>query len=269
MEWDLGWDDEVDVVCTDAGVAGLAAAIAAVEAGAEVFLADASVHQSLSAPLNQRGWFDPDTEHSESAAYLAELSADLDLAILRQVDPDLPIRLVRAHLAPAGKGVPPLFGSELRQWAARCIPSPSGYIYTRMADRISTATEAADGERFDVAEIGTMTPDPDDVAGSVTGWLWDRARDCGVVAESHIAFDHLVIAEGMVAGAAFRTADGQVTVRARHGVLLCRAGFPGGASTLAPGAVGAEFRVALVGKAASRFGRVELLTSDPAASVRT
>ena len=35
------WDDEVDVVCTDAGAAGLADAISAVDGGAEVSVAAA------------------------------------------------------------------------------------------------------------------------------------------------------------------------------------------------------------------------------------
>jgi len=77
-------------------------------------------------------------------------------------------------------------------------------------------------------------------------------------------FERLVFEEGQVIGAVFTTADGLFAVRARHGVLLCRVGFPDRRASPPPKAADSVLGVALVSKAASRFGSVELMTSDPA-----
>ena len=73
-----------------------------------------------------------------------------------------------------------------------------------------------------------MTPDADDVAGSVRRWLTAEADECGVASEPVTALERLVFDQGVVVGAEFVTEDGTLTVRARHGVLL---------NTLAPGLV--------------------------------
>ena len=75
----MEWDDEVDVVCTDAGVAGLAAAISAVDEGAEVYVASAP-------PPAHEGWFPSDSPDPETAAYFAELTGDLTVAALPRTD---------------------------------------------------------------------------------------------------------------------------------------------------------------------------------------
>ena len=58
----MEWDDEVDVLCTGSGVGGLATAIAAVDAGVDVFVAD-----SLGL----------DVGDDETNQYFDELSQDL------------------------------------------------------------------------------------------------------------------------------------------------------------------------------------------------
>jgi hypothetical protein len=124
--------------------------------------------------------------------------------------------------------------------------------------------ESADGVAIEVTEIGSMAPDPGDIVGSVLEWLDAEARLRGVDFEPVTRFERLVFEEGQVIGAVFATSDGPFAVRARHGVLVCRAGSPDRRVSLSPAAAGCVFRVALVSKAASRFGRVELLTSDAA-----
>jgi FAD binding domain-containing protein len=183
-------------------------------------------------------------------------------------DGDLPIRLVAEPAAAPGRRVAPFVGSRLLDWAARCIPSPSGYLYTRVTDWNSTAMESAGGEAIEVTEIGSITLDPGDLVGSVLEWLDAEARTRGVDFEPVTRFEHLVFEEGQVIGAVFTTLDGPFAVRARHGVLVCRAGIPDRRASSPPEAADSVLRVALVSKAASRFGRVELLTSDPAVGGR-
>ncbi|MGZ8802410.1 MAG: hypothetical protein ACXWZL_07335 [Mycobacterium sp.] len=258
------WDDEADVVCTDAGVAGLAAAISALDEGADVLVASSPVPEPSGAPGSHQGWFSLDSGDSETSAYLAELADGLDAATLPQPEDVLPIRLAPEMPATPGRRIPPFVGSQLRDWAARCIPSPSGYLYTRVTDWTTTAMESAGGDAIEVAEIGSMSPDPGDVMGSVLEWLNAEAHTRGVGVQPVMRFERLVFDERAVIGAVFTTSDGPFAIRARHGVLFCRAGIPADQAARLPVAGDAVLRVALVSKAASRFGRVELLTSDPA-----
>lgn len=260
MTVNLDWDDEVDVVCTDAGIAGLAAALSADAEGADVFVAGAPAVVAGT----QASWFGPANPDAQTASYLTALVADIDVAALRQTDADLPVRLVDEPALPRTRQVPPLIGSRLRDWAARCIPSPTGYLYTRVTDWPTDSAES-DGDAIEIAEVGTMTPDPDNVSGSVLDWLTAEARERSIRVHRATLFARLVFEEGVVTGAVFTTADGPLAVRARHGVLVCRA-HQAGAVTGRPAVESAQMRVALVGKTASRFGRVELLTADPAAA---
>ena len=66
----------------------------------------------------------------------------------------------------------------------------------------------------------------------------------------------------MVTGAVFTTDSGPFAIRARHGVLVCRKEIAAGDDFYRRLPGDPVLRVALVGKDASRFGRVELLTSD-------
>lgn len=266
MTSDLHWDDEVDVVCTDAGVAGLAGAISAVDEGAEVLVACAPAPEAGAAPSGQPGWFTLDFGDAQTAAYLAELLDDLDPAGLPQVDEVLPIRTAAVVAAAPDRRVAPFIGAQLRDWTARCISSPSGYLYTRVTDWNCAAMESGDGEGVEVAEIGSLPAGigplpagPGDIVDVVLEWLETEANERGVKAYPVTRFERFVFDEGEVSGAVFATPDGPWAVRARHGVLFCRNGFPLGRAPCPPGIGDTVLRVALVGKVASRFGRVELL----------
>ena len=256
---DLEWDDEADVVCTDAGLPGLSTAICAVDEGVEVFVAGAP---DTTAGATRQRWFTLETNDTATAAYLADLTADLDVEALAHRDDDLPTRWVREPADLPGRKIAPFVGSRLRDWSAECIASPSGYLYTRVTDWTSSAMESGDGEAFEVTEIGSMTLGPGDDAGSVRDWLSAEAHMRGVRVYREMRFERLVFEAGQVIGAVFATSDGPYAVRARHGVLVCRACSPAGGGI--GGSDGAVLRVALVSKAGSRFGRVELLTADPA-----
>ena len=258
---DPEWDDEVDVVCTDTGLAGLATAISAADQDGEVFLA--------SAPTPARhGWFtidvmsdgDEATGDEATRDYLRSLTSDIDLSALGQHDADLPVRAAGEPVPVRRRPIPTFDGARLRDWAARCIPSPTGYLYTQVTDWTSATMDRGDGELVKVTEIGEMIPDVADPIGSVRRWLTAQAEDRDLWPQPVTRFERFVFEDHVVTGAGFATADGPLSIRARHGVLICRhedvARGPAG-----DGLTGQDpLRVALVGKEASRFGRVELLT---------
>jgi hypothetical protein len=272
----VDWDDEVDVVCTGSGVAGLASAISAVDMGGEVFVASPhGATRSGPSPVVVRSrvdnlipWLDVDVWDTETNEYFAALSYDLGPLTSSTSDVDVPIRSAQqlAPVDPHGT-LPPFVGARLPDWTARCLASPSGYLYTRVSDWRSTTTfRTTDGDTIEVAEIGSMTPDPDDVGGSVFDWLDAQARDRWIEAQPNCSLQRIVFEEGEVVGAVFTTPDGPLAIRARHGVHIvadspqkdapARQELPAGEGPL---------RVCLVGRTGSRFGRAELLTSEPLA----
>jgi hypothetical protein len=268
------WDEEVDVVCTGSGVAGLASAISTVDVGGEVFVADTSGDRADDTPVSVRArvdrlhpWLGVDVGDSETKEYLAALSSDLGPLSRSSWDVDVPIRVVHQPVSvDSGVTVAPFVGARLRKWAARCLASPSGYIYTRIHDWQATPLHTADGEMIEVAEIGTIFPEPGHVSGSVYEWLTAQALDRGIGVHACSSLQRIVFEDGAVLGAVFTTPDGPLAIRARHGVTVAKGGpqistaaqyrLPAGDTAL---------RVCLVGKTASRFGRVELLTSEPLA----
>ncbi|CAN3128128.1 hypothetical protein ACNUDN_09445 [Mycobacterium sp. smrl_JER01] len=266
------WDDEVDVICTDSGLGGLATAIATVEQDGEVFVADRSDPRTdlrteasgaaTPATLGSAGGWLRVGSDAHTAEYFRELTADLDLDALRHTDPDLPVHLMGATAPVRGRTVPPFEGARLRDWAARCVPSPSGYLYTRVTDWTAATRSDGDGTLFKVTEVGALTPDPDDPVGSVLAWLESEADSRDIHRNPVTRFERLIFQDGQVIGAVFATEDGPVWVRARHGVLICRGRAAGRGAALPGLRAGTPLRIALVGTEASRFGRVELLTSD-------
>lgn len=265
------WDEEVDVVCTGAGVAGLAGAISAVDAGGEVYVADTSGDGADEpAPIRPRvdrlhPWLGVDVSDAQTNDYLAALSSDLGPLSRSRWDVNVPIRVVQqAVQVDTGRTVAPFVGARLRDWAARCLASPYGFVYTRVFDWQATTLQSADGEAIDVAEIGSMSPDPANVSASVYEWLTKEAHDRRITVHRDNSLQRIVFEDGAVLGAVFTTPDGPLAIRARRGVNISTGGpqistaaqyqLPAGETTL---------RVCLVGQAASRFGRVELLTSEP------
>jgi hypothetical protein len=256
---DPEWDEEVDVVCTDSGIAGLATAISAADEDVDVFVASAS---DTPADGSRQSWFEFGDD-AATAAYRDELTADLDVEALGHGDSNLPLRLSGELIPIRRRPRPPFEGPQLREWNARCVTAPTGYLYTRVTDWTSELMDCGGGDVVKVTEIGSMTPDLDNPAGSVTEWLTAEAQDRGVSPEPVRRFDRLVFEEGVVVGAVFSTDDGLLTIRARHGVLVCAKVTAARDDFYRELPGKPVLRVALVGKDASRFGRVELLTSDP------
>ncbi|MFG1929275.1 FAD-binding protein [Mycobacterium sp. NPDC048908] len=267
----MKWDIEVDVVCTGAGVAGLAHSVAVVDMDGEVFVASArddarpgGTSVAVRSRVDRLHWLDLDVTDPETNEYFAALSSDLGPLTRFARDVDLPIRVVdQAKPVDARGAVPPFVGARLRDWAARCLVSPYGYLSTRVVDWQSTTLRTADGESIEVAEIGSITPDPGNVGGSVMDWLTAQARDRGIEVCQATSLERIVFEEGEVLGAEFMTPDGPLAVRARHGVTVAAGGPQAAITAGRPLPSGAGLRLCLVSQPASRFGRLELLTSEP------
>jgi hypothetical protein len=158
----------------------------------------------------------------------------------------------------------PFVGARLRDWAARCLVSPYGYLYSRVADWQSTTLRTVDGDSIEVAEIGSITPDPTNVGGSVLDWLNAQTVDRGIDVHHGTSLERIVFEEGAVVGAEFTTPDGPLAIRARQGVTVAGGGpYAALATGQALPTDDDPLRLCLVGQTASRFGRVELLTSAP------
>lgn len=268
------WDEEVDVVCTGSGITGLAHAVAVVGMGGEVFVAGSRVDferggssVAVRSRVDQLHWLEVDVLDRETNEYFAALSSDLGPLTRSTGDVDVPIRVVdrMEPVNPRG-AVAPFVGARLRDWAARCLVSPYGYLYTRVSDWQSTTVRTVDGETLEVAEIGSFAPDPANIGASVLDWLSAQVRDRRIEVHQATSLQRIIFEDGDVVGAEFATPDGPLAVRARHGVMV---GSGGPQITMAAGqplpADDAGLRVCLVGQTASRFGRVELLTSEPPA----
>jgi hypothetical protein len=255
------WDDEVDVVCTGSGVGCLATAIAVADLGGEAFVANPASRPSPHPRLGV------DVEDFETNEYLAALSSDLAPVNRSRWDVDVPIRVVHQLVpADAGRQVAPFVGARLRDWAARCLASPYGYLYTRVFDGQAETLHTSDGESLEIAELGSMTPDRDDVGRSVTEWLTAQVNERRIEAHSGCSLQRIVFEEGAAVGALFTTPDGPVAIRARLGVMVATGGPPLTTAVRQQLQTGeAEVRVCLVSHTASRFGRIELLTSEPVA----
>jgi FAD binding domain len=267
------WDEEVDVVCTGSGIAGLAHAVAVVDMGGEVFVAGsrgdsepAGSSVAVRSRVDRLHWLEVDVPDPETNEYFAALSSDLGPLTRSARDVDVPIRAVD-HAEPVDPrgAVPPFVGGRLRDWAARCLVSPYGYLYTRVSDWPSTTMRTVDGESLEVAEIGSITPDPANIGGSVLDWLTAQARDRRIEVHQATSLRRIVFEDGDVVGAEFATPDGPLAVRARHGVTVASGGPQVTMAAGQPLPADDTLRICLVGQTASRFGRVELLTSEPLA----
>lgn len=252
------WDDEVDVVCTGAGAAGLANALAVADLDAEVFIADAA-----DTPTARRTWLEVAGGDPETSHYFTELAADLGPLRRKSVDPSIPVREVPSTAgSDSGRTIAPFVGARLRDWAARCLATPYGFLSTRLPDW-QTTVRTADGEILEVSELGTLTIGSGDAEAAVRDWLTARIAQEGIEVHRGHTLQRLVFEEGVAVGAVFDTSDGPWAVRARHGVTVTggAAPLPGSAAHRLP--ADATVRLCVVGQRASRFGRLELLTSDP------
>lgn len=256
------WDEAVDVLCYGSGLGVWASAVAAVDADNSVLVIRPRAATASGAVLLA------DVTDEETRAYLDALVADAG-APEGVVAEALAIAAVtEAEPADTGAPIEPFYGARLLDWAGRCLVSAYGVLYTRLPDQAMTAMKSPAGEEIQVRTIGALDPEVgDDVCAAVDAWLAAQVRDREVDVLDG-ALQRLVFEDGRVIGAVVTTADGVRSVQVRHGIAMST-------GVGADDAEGAAFttadpvRVALVGRSASRFGRIELLTSQPVSATGT
>lgn len=246
----MNWDDEVDIVCTGSGVGGLATAIAAVDAGLDVFVADAA---------------GVEVGDDETERYFRELSRDLPAGARTGPTTAPPVRVID-DLAPALSGsqrVEPFTGCGLQDWAAGCLDSPYGFLYSRISDRKAVTMRSSRGEPFEVISIGSIETGPELRKLVLSDWLCVQACHRGIDIRMDSPLQRIVFEEGHAVGAVVATPWGSRSVRARHGVLVSTGGHDKRAVTPCDVSNHAMLQVSILRRAPSRFGRVELLTTRP------
>ncbi len=251
----MEWNYEVDMVCVGAGAPGLAHAIGVDDLGGRVFVAD-SGHTA------ERSWLGVDVDDACTTDFFGQVTADLGPLRRPGGDFTVPVRAISSNVrADTGCALAPFVGSRLREWAAECLAGPFGFLSTHLPELPARTVEASDGQLLEVFEIGSLTVDGDDTAGTVLDWLTATAAARGIEVHPDHALQRLVFEEDAAVGAVFTTPAGSVAVRSRHGVKVASAAarLAGNIGRSVPEGV---HRVCLVGQRASRFGRLELLTSD-------
>jgi len=248
----------------------LAAAIVAVDAGASAFVA--SFGRPLDGPARSRldRTLGIEVADRETTGYLTSLTEDLERS---ESDVDVPV-LVAGELIPVstkkpGKKdqVPPFFGGRLGDWAAECVASPFGVVYSRVITDATAPRRSRSGAMVEVARIGSLELDPDAPAPALDRWLSSAASDRGIDVHDEIRLQRLVFEDGQVVGAVFDTPTATLAVQAKHGVMLaCDADGTNIATPVVssvPAPTTAE--VCLVREPLSRFSRIELHVRESSA----
>lgn len=247
---DIDWDDVADVICVGGGL-GVAMAGAARAAGLDVLLVEAGGSPTTGSGL--AGLLG--SAHADSEHYLRALTEEFDPVDVTA--PDVPVRVVDGPSPAESRRtrLPTFHGAALRDWGSSCMAARYGLLYTRVYDpRLSATYTGLDGT-VEVTVLATIELDSDRPGASVANWLAGLVDEEG---ESHGTLQHLVFDSGAVVGAALSTEDGVRLVRTRHGVMLSplAAETDSSAEDLEADSTA---EVALVSRAASRFGRLELL----------
>ena len=188
----MQWDDVFDVVCTGSGPGGLAAAIAAADAGLTVFVADSGGGDGMSGmpisgteSLPRR--LGTDVLDTKTIEYLDALTRDL--GPLSRFAPDfrVPVRVLdEPPPVELGRGpVETFVGARLRDWAAQCLASPYGVIYSHVSNRNMTTMRSRVGGAIEAAIIGSIEPDPERPGLALADWLLTQACNRGI--EVHAA----------------------------------------------------------------------------------
>lgn len=265
----------VDIVCIGSGSAGLAAAIAAADAGLSVFVAEPRRRTSQTGSaatdpveswpaLLQRHW-GADEFDVPTAAYLHQLTCDLGPPRRSSAHGQLPTGSVESFEKDAvvdpRATVPPFYGSALAHWARECLTSPYGLVCSRVAPLTMSEMRLEDGTTIRASVVAEI-PSTRRSGMTLRQWLRDMAKERGVKIHGSSTVQRLLFNDGQPVGAIVDTPDGVRHVRARRGVLLGTSNSNADdLLAMHPSSVLRDGRLALVSRNASRFARMELLTS--------
>lgn len=257
------WDEIVDVVSVGAGPGGLACAVAAADAGLEVFVAlPGAVTAADAGPDTDasRGWL-PVVADAETMAFFDALAEELPTVLLPGDPAALQIRALHEVKVDTSRRaqVETFVGSRLGTWAAGCIASPYGLLFTRV-DHWPTATmRTTNGKSFQVAALDEPARTASTFADRLDALVADR--DIEILTDCPL--QRIVFEEGRIVGVVVDSPDGPWAVRARVGIAVTSER----PAPLDTRILDTDSRIALVGLTASRFGRVEVLsTADVAAA---
>jgi choline dehydrogenase-like flavoprotein len=256
------WDKVVDVVCIGAGPGALATAIVAVDAGLEVFVAESGGAEDANAGSLPRR-LSTDVLDGDTIEYLDSLTQDLGPLSRPAWDVEAPVRvLAEPSQVELGRGaVETFFGARLGGWAAQCLASPYGVLYTAVSDRNMSPMRSRAGGTIEAAIIGSFELDPELPGSALADWMSAQAKERGIEVHAASPLRRLVFEDGQVVGAVLATPAGPCAIRGRRGVVLGTGGnvpacpprhLPAGQTTM---------QVAVVSQTASRFGRLELLAT--------
>jgi hypothetical protein len=264
------WDMEVDLVCIGAGIGGLASAIATVDAGADVIVADTAPHVPAGASSvatrrrvgSLHGWLQHDAVDGETNEYFSALAEGLDALARPAAASCVPMRVASAWTADE-RSVEPFFGARIRAWDAQCLGSPYGMLYSSVFGwRNTRMMRSSDGESIEVMPLGEMDWHERLGERDLLDWMTLQARERDVEVLAASPLQRLVFEDGLIVGVVLDTPDGPLAVRARRGVTLSpRDHEPASGARLTDRSQGEGKQVCLVGRTASRFGRVELVTT--------
>lgn len=264
----------VDIVCIGSCSAGLAAAITAADAGLSVFVAETRrrTPQAGSATdpveswptLLQRHW-GADESDEPTAAYLHQLTCDLAPPRRPAANGQLPIGSVESFDEDAAvhrlATVPPFYGNELAHWARECLASPYGLVFSRLSPLAMSPMRLEDGTTIKAGVVADI-PSARRSGMTLRQWLRDMAKERGVKIHGSSTIQRLLFNDGEPVGAMVETSDGIRHVRARRGVLLGTShSIADDLLAMHQAPVLRDGRLSLVSRNASRFARLELLTS--------
>lgn len=252
----MRWDDVVDIACVGNGVASQASAIAAADAGLDVFLADASSASDVAVDLPDRLGVDP--AESETHTYLVAVSdgiGDLNQLPRRTA---LPLAAVSNLPVDEGGRIAPFFGRSLQSWATSCLSSPYGALYTDVIGRNMTTLRTENFGHIEAVEIGSITAD-DGADLTVGEYLAAQATMRGIAVHRSSPLHRLVFDDlGVVVGVVVSTPDGVRAIRTRRGAVLASGGADIDARPLGE-AVSGTARLCMMSRTASRFAQIGLL----------
>ncbi|MCV7420829.1 hypothetical protein H7K45_09795 [Mycobacterium yunnanensis] len=253
----------------------MVAAIAAANAGRVVLVAKLAVGQApwrSAEPKPPRSWtaavrdaLSFDGMPAATLNYLDAVTSGVDAPRPASMPAGLPRRTLAESREPFGP-VPPFRGCDIPSWNHDCLNSRYWSIYTRATVPGTRELILPTGRRIEVGMIGGQ---PDDWSATTpSAWLGIRARTCGVMTMYADYLHHLVFDDdGQVIGAAF----GNHTVRVHDGVAFASTPQASDDSVLGEAWRWPDAQLGLTSAVASRFGRLELVTSGetkPVSSAR-